>query len=146
MKIALLVGGNLYIVTGPSLKKPQDQFKGHSTVANIQNLTTTTRQWLNTLRSWQTAISQTFSNAFFFLNENAWISLKISLKFVPKVPINNVPALAQIMVWHRPSDKPLSESMMVTDAYMRHSALNELRWVTLPKQCKMKTSARMDDD
>ena len=28
-----------------------------------------------------------------FLNENVWISLKISLKFVFKVPINNIPAL-----------------------------------------------------
>ena len=28
-----------------------------------------------------------------FLNENAWISIKISLKFVPKDPMNNIPAL-----------------------------------------------------
>ena len=27
---------------------------------------------------------------YIFLNENAWISLKISLKFVPKGPINNI--------------------------------------------------------
>ena len=40
-----------------------------------------------------------------FLNENAWISLKISLKIVPRVPINNIPALVQMMVWHRPGDK-----------------------------------------
>ena len=32
-----------------------------------------------------------------FLNENVWISIKISLKFVPKGPINNIPALVQIM-------------------------------------------------
>ena len=30
-----------------------------------------------------------------FLDENAWISIKISLKFVPKDPINNIPALVQ---------------------------------------------------
>ena len=60
------------------------------------------------------AISQTtFSNAF-FLNETARISLKISLKFVPKVRINNIPALVQIMAWRRPGDKPLSEPMMVS--------------------------------
>ena len=29
----------------------------------------------------------------FFLNENIWIAIKISLKFVPKGPINNIPAL-----------------------------------------------------
>ena len=27
-----------------------------------------------------------------FLNENIWISMKISLKFVPKGPIDNMPA------------------------------------------------------
>ena len=34
-----------------------------------------------------------------FLNENVWILIKISLKFVPKDPINNIPALVQIMAW-----------------------------------------------
>ena len=48
-----------------------------------------------------------------FLNENVWILLKLSLKFVPKVRINNIPALDQIMAWRRPGDKPLSEPMMV---------------------------------
>ena len=28
-----------------------------------------------------------------FLNENVWISIKISLKFVPKGQINTIPAL-----------------------------------------------------
>ena len=32
-----------------------------------------------------------------FLNENVWIPIKISLKFVPKGQINNNPALVQIM-------------------------------------------------
>ena len=49
-----------------------------------------------------------------FLNENARISLKSSLKFVPKVRINNIPALVQIMAWHRPGDKPICEPMMVS--------------------------------
>ena len=48
------------------------------------------------------------------LNENVWISIEISLKFVRKGPINNIPALVQIMAWHRPGDKPLSEPMMVS--------------------------------
>ena len=48
-----------------------------------------------------------------FLNQNVWIPIKISLKFVPKGPINNIPAMVQIMVWRRPGDKPLSEPMMV---------------------------------
>ena len=49
-----------------------------------------------------------------FVNENMRISIKISLKFVPKGPINNIPALVQIMAWRRPGDKPLSEPMMVS--------------------------------
>ena len=49
-----------------------------------------------------------------FVNENVWIWLKISLKIVPKVRINNIPTLVQIMAWHWPVTKPLSESMMIT--------------------------------
>ena len=49
----------------------------------------------------------------FFLSENVWISLKIWLKFIPKGPIKNMPALVQIMAWRRPGDKPLSEPMVV---------------------------------
>ena len=35
------------------------------------------------------------------------------MKFVPGGPINNFPALVQIMAWRRPGDKPLSEPMVV---------------------------------
>ena len=67
-------------------------------------------------------IFQTFSNAF--LNKNVWISIKISLKFVPEGPISNIPALVQIMAWHRPGSEPLFEPMMVL-SYMSHSASND---------------------
>ena len=43
----------------------------------------------------------------FFLNENVLILLNISLAFVPKVRINNIPALVRIMAWRRPGEKPL---------------------------------------
>ena len=36
------------------------------------------------------------------------------MKFVPQGPINNVPALVQIMAWRRPGDKPLSETMIAS--------------------------------
>ena len=49
-----------------------------------------------------------------FFNENVWISIKISLKFVPKGPINNIPALVQIMAWRRSGDKLLSQPMVVS--------------------------------
>ena len=48
-----------------------------------------------------------------FLNENVWIAIKISLKFVSKCLIVNIPALVQIMAWRRLGDKPLSEPMIV---------------------------------
>ena len=49
-----------------------------------------------------------------FLNENIWIPIKISLKFIPKGAINNIPALVQMMASCRPGDKPLSEPMLVS--------------------------------
>ena len=47
------------------------------------------------------------------LNENVLISIKISLKFVPKGQINNITALVQIMAWCWPGNKPLSEPMLL---------------------------------
>ena len=73
------------------------------------------RQWLNTLRMRQNGrhlADNTFKHIF--LKENVRISLKISLKFVPKSPVDNIPALFQIMAWCRPGDKPLSWAMMVS--------------------------------
>ena len=80
-----------------------------------------------------------FPDGFFkciFLNENIWISMKISLKFL----INNIPSLVQIMAWRRPGDKPLSKPMMVSlpthicviiDAHIRHSAsISKLAYLT----------------
>ena len=57
-----------------------------------------------------------------FLNENDNIPIEISLKLVPRGPINNKSAFVQVMAWRRTGDKPLPEPMMtqLTDAYMRH--------------------------
>ena len=62
-----------------------------------------------------------------FFNENVWISIKISLKFVPKGLINNIPALVQIMAWRRSGDKPLSEPMMVS--LPTHICVTRPQWV-----------------
>ena len=62
-----------------------------------------------------------------FLNENVRISIKISLKFVSKGPINNNPALVQIMAWRRSGDKPLSEPMMVS--LLTHICVARPQWV-----------------
>ena len=37
------------------------------------------------------------------------ILIQISLKFVPKSPIDNKPALIQVMAWHQAGNKPLPE-------------------------------------
>ena len=69
---------------------------------------------INTLRPRQNGrhfADDTFKRIF--MNENVKISINISLKFVPKCLINNIPALVQIMAWRRPGDKALSEPMMV---------------------------------
>ena len=71
-----------------------------------------------------------------FLNENAWISIKISLKFIPKGPINNIPALIQIMAWRRPGDKPLSEPMMVK--LPTHICVTRPQWVKTHYLCGMR--------
>ena len=62
-----------------------------------------------------------------FLNESIWILIEISLKFVPKGPINNIPALVQIMAWHRPGDKPLSEPILV--CLLTHICVTRPQWV-----------------
>ena len=63
-----------------------------------------------------------------FLNENMWIPINISLKFVPRCPINNIPTLVQIMAWRRPGDKPLSEPMMVR--LPMHICVTRPQWVS----------------
>ena len=62
-----------------------------------------------------------------FLKENVWIPTKISPKFVPKGPINNIPTLVQIMAWRHPGDKPLSEPMMVS--LLAHICVTRPQWV-----------------
>ena len=65
-----------------------------------------------------------------FLNENVLILIKISLKFVPKGQINNIPALVQIMAWCRPGDKPLSEPRV--DSLLTHICVTRPQWVNAP--------------
>ena len=96
---------------------------------NIRNMNYLTLKYsINTLRPRQNG--RHFADDIFkciFLNENAWISLKFSLKFVPKGPINNNPALVQIMAWRRSGDKPLSEPMMI--GLPTHICVTRPQWV-----------------
>ena len=59
---------------------------------------------------------------YIFMNENICSLIRILLKFISKCPIDNKPALVQVMAWRRTDDKPLPEPMITqfTDAYMQH--------------------------
>ena len=69
--------------------------------------------WNNTLRPRQVGRQiPDDTSTFILLDENICVVLKISRKFVPKVRINNIQVLVQIVAWRRPGDKPFSEPMM----------------------------------
>ena len=94
-------------------------------------------QWFNTLRPRQNGsifAGDTFKRIF--LNENNRISIKISLKLVPKGLFNNIPALVLIMAWHRPGGKPLSEPMMVRS--LMHICVTRPQWVNNSCFCNKK--------
>ena len=85
-------------------------------------------QCINTLRPKQNG--RHFPDDIFkwiFLNENVWISINISLKFVPRGPINNIPTLVQVMAWRPSGDKPLSEPMMVS--LPTHMCVTRPQWI-----------------
>ena len=90
---------------------------------------------VNTLRPRQNG--RHFPNDIFnkciFVNENVWISIKTSLSFVPRGPINNILTLVQIMAWRRPGDKPLSEPMLV--CLLTHICVTRPQWVNTVNSC-----------
>ena len=52
------------------------------------------------------------------MNEKLCILIRISLKFVPKGPIDNKPAFVQVTAWRQTGNKPLLEAILAefTDA------------------------------
>ena len=83
---------------------------------------------LNTLRPRQHGChfaDDTFKHIF--LNGNTGISIRLSLKFDPQGPSNNIPALVQIMAWCQPGHKPLSEPMLVS--LLMHICITRPQWV-----------------
>ena len=73
-----------------------------------------------------------------FLNENVRIAIKISLRFVPKGPINNIPALVEIMAWCWSGNKPLSEPMIFS--LLTHICITQLQWVNIQQGQRQKDS------
>ena len=68
-----------------------------------------------------------------FLNENVQILIMISLNFIPKGQMNNIPALVQIMAWCQPGDKPLSEPLWVS--LLTHICVTWPQWVKVSPAC-----------
>ena len=75
-------------------------------------------------------LQMTFSNVF-SLKKMHEFRLKFHRSLLPKGPIDNIPALVQIMAWRRPGDKPLSELMMVK--LPMHICITWPQWVNSSK-------------
>ena len=115
--------------------------------------------WMMSLTHWgwdkMAAIFQTtFSNAFSWMKMYEFF-IEISLKFVPQGPINNIPALVQIMAWRRPGISVLYEpSVMIkhvsvilvldwekTGTYSPHRKLS-ISWWMMTWQCQVPSHQR----
>ena len=105
-------------------------FSTRASVATVLTTHSCVSQCLrvNTLRPRQNGCH--FADDIFkciLLNENVWIAIRISWKFIPNGTINNNSALVQIIAWRRPGDKPLSAPMMVS--LPTHICLTRPQWV-----------------
>ena len=103
---------------------------GDKTIIYLSLVYGTYNQCVNALRPRQNG--RHFPDDIFkciFVNGNIWISIKISLKIVPEVLINKIPALVQIMDWRRPGAKLLSEPMLVS--LLTHICVTRPQWVKL---------------
>ena len=91
----------------------------------IKSLAIDTLRWRQSCRH--------FTNKIFkciFLKEKVWILLKISLNFVPKVQINDIPASDNGLALT--CGKPLPELMMVT--LLMQICVTQPQWVDVKKK------------
>ena len=99
-------------------------------VCLLTHICVTQPQWVNTLRPKQNGCH--FSDDIFkciFFKEYVWILIKISLKFVPKGPIDNKPSLFQIMAWCQSGAKPSSEPVMTEISFLTCIWFTQPQWV-----------------
>ena len=61
--------------------------------------------------NWLILLAHDIFNCIIF-NENCCILIKMLLKYIRKGPIDNIPAIVQIMARRQTGDKPLSEPMI----------------------------------
>ena len=86
-------------------------------------------RWVYTLRGGN---CRQFADDIFkciFVNYKLEISLNISLKFGPKVRINDIPALVSIMAWCQAGDNSSSEPMAAS--LMAHICITRPQWVNI---------------
>ena len=103
---------------------------------NSTEIGMTSLMLFNTLRPRQNGChfaDDTFKCIFFTESIRIWI--KISLKFVLRVPINNILALVSLMAGRRPGDKLLFEPMMVR--LWTHICVTRPQWVNVMWSCMM---------
>ena len=120
----------VYLDTEKAGRRHPSFWKEKGTSELSLNSLTSALERVNTLRSRENG--RRYPDDIFkciFLNENICIPINISLKFVPKGQINNIPSLVQIMAWRRPGDKPLFEPMMVN--LVTHICVTQPQWVKL---------------
>ena len=97
----------------------------HNLVVQILNIeVNTTLEWMpeDCTDGWSTLV-QVMATSHYL---NQWWP-KSRPKWVPRVRINNIPSLVQIMAWRRPGNKPLSGPMMVS--LLTHICVTRPQWV-----------------
>ena len=112
----------------PKMTQLNDAYMRHSASTSLNGSPNDRQDGMRYLKHIETETNwPPFTRRWIFLNENVWISIKISLKFVPRGPISNIPSLVQIMAWRRPGDKPMSELMTVS--LLTHICVTRAQWV-----------------
>ena len=97
---------------------------------SLTHICDTSWRWVNSLRS-RRKRPHSLDNIFkwIFLNENIWIWIEISLKFVPKGPINNILALDKIMPLFEPMMASLLTHMCVTGTQRVNNVHSSVWWI-----------------
>ena len=103
-KLWMVIWSNFVVLSGILLLEDDPYHLGFL-VCSFNNLTHS---------GWDKMVTIFWNHIFkhIFLNENGGISIQISLKFVPKFPIDNNPALLKVMAFHLFGAKPLSKMML----------------------------------
>ena len=95
-----------FTTTEPSVEKSKLQFHlGLPRVSVDMSLTYWGRDKMADI------LQTKFSNNIFF-NENVWIPIDISMKFVSSDPVDNKPVFGTVIFRRRIGDKPLPEPMI----------------------------------